>query len=212
MKWACCNVGATKPEDFGNYFAWGETEERDNEYVKENYVYANEDIGSCISGTEYDVATKKWGSAYMMPTKADAEELIENCTLEPTVLNGVVGFRFIAANGNSIFMPIAGFHWLYGRDSYVGVYGNYWTGDKYEDDIDGYRLYLECQEASAILNASFRYNGQNVRPVSYHTTGIVAIDDSNKTYGHYYTLDGLQVEKANYSGLYIRNGKKVLIR
>lgn len=134
LKWASFNVGATKPEECGGYFAWGETKEK-NIYSASNYLYAQESDefnaswcnpdGLCwrwiftapkvtndgidISGTEYDVAHVNWGGSWRMPTIDDFRELYYNCiSRERVSYNGVNGWMFIGKNGNSIFLPAAG--------------------------------------------------------------------------------------------------------
>ena len=98
-KWACCNVGATQPEEYGGYYAWGETEEKEV-YSEDTYKYYQNgsyvNIGSDISGTEYDVAHVNWGSDWVMPTHDEQMELLNNCTSEWTTLNGVNGRKFIS--------------------------------------------------------------------------------------------------------------------
>ena len=127
VKWASCNVGATQPWEYGGYYAWGETEEK-SDYYQIGYLYYNNgsyiNIGSDISGTQYDVATVKWGGAWRMPTKAEQDELCNKCTCTWTTLNGVNGYRVTGPNGNSIFLPAAGY-----RDEtgvfYRGSHGHY---------------------------------------------------------------------------------------
>ncbi len=125
VKWASCNVGATAPEEYGGYYAWGETEEKNN-YSWGTYKYCN---GSEFSQTKYcanstfgtvdgkttldpedDVAHVKWGGAWRMPTNEEQQELIKNCTWEWTTSNGVKGYRVTGPNGNSIFLPAAGMY------------------------------------------------------------------------------------------------------
>ena len=134
VKWASCNVGATKPEEYGGYYAWGETEEKSN-YSWETYKYSKDSSGSltkyCTSSEygivdgkrvlepEDDVATVKWGGSWRMPTFEEQQELMNLCTWTWTSLNGVGGFNVTGPNGNSIFMPAAGMY--YGEDlCYVG--------------------------------------------------------------------------------------------
>lgn len=111
VRWATCNVGASKPEEYGAFFAWGETSEKTS-YTEENYKhYANyqyEDIGSDINGTSYDVAHQVWGGDWRMPTREEIHELTTKCTWAPETVNRVKGFRVYASNGNSIFLPAAG--------------------------------------------------------------------------------------------------------
>lgn len=112
-KWACCNVESSSPEGYGGYYAWGETEEK-SDYDRYTYKYYNDitgyiiNIGSNISGTQYDVAHVKWGGSWRMPTKDEIEELVNNCTWKWTTYNGVNGQLVTAPNGNSIFLPAAG--------------------------------------------------------------------------------------------------------
>lgn len=142
VKWACCNVGASTPEGYGGYYAWGETEEKSN-YTPLTYKYylgdldgdgdyyydPNEyqNIGSNISGTSYDVAHVKWGGSWRMPTLSEIQELCNKCSWKWTSVNGVFGQKVTGPNGNSIFLPAAGDR----RVTYVsgrGSDGRYWSG------------------------------------------------------------------------------------
>ena len=166
-KWASCNVGASKPEDFGGYFAWGETEEK-NVYSENTYKYYQNDkfvsLGSDISGTEYDVAHVKWGGKWCMPTLDDIKELLDNCTSEWTTLNGVNGRKFTSKiNGNSIFLPAAGLRWR-GDLYYAGEDGYYWSSTQYPD-LSGGAYYLDFYSGTADWGYGSRLNGQSVRPV-----------------------------------------------
>ena len=111
--WCSCNVGAESPEEYGDYYAWGETKPKSS-YTEVNYSYYNNDtkvytdIGENISGTEYDAATVNLGSDWRMPTKAELQELLDKCTWEWTQINNVNGYKVTAENGNSIFIPASG--------------------------------------------------------------------------------------------------------
>ena len=106
--WATCNVGANSPEEYGDYFAWGETEPKST-YSWANYIHCDGSEGSChnlsdISGTQYDVAHMKWGGKWRIPTHDEQVELYENCTYSWTTIKGVWGGLFTSKiNGNSIF-------------------------------------------------------------------------------------------------------------
>ena len=124
--WATCNVGASSPEEYGDYFAWGETLPKDG-YYWSNYLYCN---GSYSTLTKYcndavygyngfadnlttllsedDAATANWGEGWRMPTHEEFEELYNNTTCTFATQNGVFGSLFTASNGNSIFLPAAG--------------------------------------------------------------------------------------------------------
>ena len=98
--WACCNVDAWAPEKWGGYYSWGEIEIGDN--MGWNIPA---DIDN-IAGTQYDVAHIKWGGSWVMPSKEQFEELLNNCKLEWTKVNGLRGCKLTSkVNGNSIFMP-----------------------------------------------------------------------------------------------------------
>ena len=107
LKWATCNVGASTPGDYGNYYAWGETT------TKSNYDYDNSasygkswsDIGG---NSSRDAARANWGGSWRMPTKSEFQELKGNCTWTWTTQNGKNGFKVTGPNGNSIFLPAAG--------------------------------------------------------------------------------------------------------
>ena len=114
VNWATCNIGATKPEECGDYFAWGETSPKDV-YTEETYLYydvANNrkliDIGTEISGTEHDAARKQWGDDWRMPAEEELYELLRDCLWQWFTINGVNGYKVIGPNGNSIFLPAAG--------------------------------------------------------------------------------------------------------
>ena len=177
-KWASCNVGATKPEEYGGYYAWGETEEKEV-YSTATYQYATgedtdgdgwyenlqyKNLGSDISGTYCDVAHVKWGGKWVMPSANEVKELIDNCTSEWTTLNGVNGMKFTSnINGNSIFLPASGWRW--GDTFYsVGSYGNYWLST--QDPSYSYGAYgISSYSEGAISGSSEKFIGQSVRPV-----------------------------------------------
>ena len=139
--WATCNVGATNPEDYGDYFAWGETTTKST-YSWSNYKHGNgsdSDVSkkyNKIDGITTleridDVAYQQWGSDWCMPTQEQFQELIDNCTNEWTTNyqgKGVVGIIFKSKkNGNSIFLPAAGWKGSDGKNSVIGRYGHYWS-------------------------------------------------------------------------------------
>lgn len=112
VQWCDRNLGAISVEGIGSYFAWGETEPKD-EYGWSTYAYGSSesnvtDIGLDISGTQYDAATNKLGDGWRIPTRAELIELKNKCTWETASVNGVSGFRVTAPNGNSIFFADRG--------------------------------------------------------------------------------------------------------
>ena len=177
VKWACCNVGASAPEQYGGYYAWGETEEKS--YYSEgtyaffdNVAYNNgksysecfKSLGSDIAGTSYDVAHVKWGGGWRMPSRDQIKLLLDNCSSEWTSLNGVDGRVFTGPNGGKIFLPAAGCRWGdYTR--YVGYYGYYWSSTQCPDDSNvAYYLYFGGGDAGWLYG--YRDYGRSVRPVT----------------------------------------------
>lgn len=107
-KWAACNLGASSPESFGDYYAWGELETKTS-YTYSNYAYYPTAPSVEISGTQYDVARKKLGDPWRMPTRDECWELIENCKIEDVTYKNIDGYLVIGKNGNAIFLPKAGY-------------------------------------------------------------------------------------------------------
>ena len=148
--WATCNVGANKPESFGEYFAWGETQPKNEDW--EAYKYkngqnglltkycANPDYGyngfidnlTMLQPTD-DAATVNWGSNWSLPTKEQWVELYQTTSGSMATLNGVTGILFSASNGNSLFLPAAG-HCYDTEVDEAGEYGDYWSKVLLADD------------------------------------------------------------------------------
>ena len=163
VKWATCNVGASTPGDYGDYYAWGETSTKSS-YVIDNSATHGKQMSSIAGNPTYDVARKKWGSPWRLPTKAEFDELIDNCTWTWTTQNGHNGYKVTSKkNGNSIFLPAAG--WRYGASSYgQGARGYYWSatpGESYSVNA----FDLNFHEGSRFTNWLSRYEGDSVRPV-----------------------------------------------
>ena len=154
VKWATCNVGANAPEEYGDYFAWGEVKTKKN-YGSENYkwgytYYDEYDYGMTkytkyCTNSEYgtvdnkttlelsdDAASVNWGGSWRMPTKAELEELRKQCIWTWTTLNGVYGYLVTSGKSgftdNSIFLPIAGRrNGMSLVDTGSDGYGFYWS-------------------------------------------------------------------------------------
>ncbi len=159
VKWATCNVGATKPEEYGNYYAWGETTTK-SEYTPENYTYAE---NSEVLPLDRDAAAVNMGGDWRMPTSEEQQELIDECTWTWTTLNDVRGYNVEGPNGNAIFLPAAGYR--YDSDlNYAGSYGYYWSSslDTGNSD-DAYYLYFYSDYVDWDLSS--RYCGLSVRGV-----------------------------------------------
>lgn len=162
LKWATCNVGASTPSDYGNYYAWGETSTK-SEYTESNSASYDKGLG-CIGGdSSRDAARANWGGSWRMPTETEYWELIYNCTWIWTTQDGHKGYRVTGKNGQSIFLPAAG--WRDG-DELVGdgEYGFYWSSTPFErNTVDAYFLFLYEDNQSVCW--FYRYYGHSVRPV-----------------------------------------------
>lgn len=184
LKWASCNVGAEKPEDFGLYFAWGETEGYEGITDEKQFSWSDYKLcgGSDSTLTKYNnnssygtvdnltVLEQVDDAAYTsdktcrMPTKADLEELTANTTSTWETLNGVNGRRFTSnTNGNSIFVPAAGYC-SDGSVYDVGFYGFLWSSSLNESyPMNGWYLYFYSDNVG--MHGNYRYNGFTVRAV-----------------------------------------------
>ncbi len=166
LLWATCNVGANAPEEYGNYFAWGETQPKEiynwstyQYYDGSNVTKYTGSDGLTILLPEDDAATANWGSSWRMPTAEEWQELLDNTTHVSTTQNGVNGWLFTASNGNSLFLPAAGYRW--GSDLYiVGSNGYYWSSALYTD-YPNLAWYFGFYSG----NLSYRKDGQSVRAV-----------------------------------------------
>jgi len=171
-KWCCCNVGATAPESFGGYYAWGETSTKEV-YERNSYAHFQTengtkyiDIGTDIAGTSYDVAHVLMGAPWRMPSVDMVKELVENCTYQWTKLNDVDGILVTGSNGGEIFLPAASGIWGTNINN-LGKAGGYWTSVDYRD----YAEYACCLSFNAKPNIwsweshTSRYAGYTVRAV-----------------------------------------------
>ena len=182
LKWATCNVGATKPEEYGNYYAWGETTTKTT-YNWTTYKWCN---GSNTFLTKYctdsskgkvdnktilepmdDVVTVTYGGKWRMPTYDELEELKTECTWTWTTQNSKKGYLVTSkTNGNSIILPAAGFR-KDGALSSAGSYGYYWSSSLNSDSSD-YAYYHFCSDDENRSSGSYRYYGLSVRGVFSH--------------------------------------------
>ena len=194
LKWATCNVGATVPEEYGDYFAWGETQPYYSSQDpltwkagKTGYGWASYkfELGTGYNGPfskyvpkssygtvdnktvldpEDDAARANWGGSWRMPTDENWTELRTECTWTWTFRNGVKGRLVTSPNGNSIFLPAAGYR--YNTDLYnTGSSGDYWSSSLYTGS-PGYAWYVNFYSDDVNRGYDSRYSGQSVRPVT----------------------------------------------
>ena len=187
LKWATCNVGANSPEEYGDYYAWGETAPKDN-YSWGTYTWryggsnklvkynTDSDYGIVDNKTtldpEDDAAAVNWGGKWRMPTDDEWTELRENCTWTWTADyqgTGIAGHVVTGPNGNFIFLPAAGYRYD-GRLDRAGSYGYYWSSSLYTGGFPyhAWGVYFCSDNVSGDDNN--RHDGQSVRPVCQVTT------------------------------------------
>ena len=186
VKWSTHNIGAVEPEDYGDYFAWGETESKSS-YTWLNYrfrtsgnsysdvmfskyntssSYGNVDNKTKLEEPD-DVAHVKWGGNWRMPTKDEYTELLNNCTWTWTTQNGIKGYK-VTSNmygytDRTIFLPAAGYCNDSGLHS-VGSYSNCWSSSLHLDlPLDAW--FLSFSKDNHHLHHNYRYFGITVRPV-----------------------------------------------
>lgn len=187
VKWATCNVGAKNPEDFGDYYAWGETETKDtyswstNKWWNDSGTTLTKYNTSTSYGTidnktvldpEDDVAHVKWGGSWRMPTKAEQEELLNSCTWTwyssgNSEFNGVAGY-IVTSNKSGytdrfIFLPAAGYR--SSESLYEAGEDGYYLSSSLRTDNPIYAWYIIIYSGRHVASNDYRYYGQSVRPV-----------------------------------------------
>lgn len=186
VRWATCNVGANSPEEYGDYFAWGETSPK-NTYDWSTYKWCNEwHDGDSYHLTKYcavdnktqlemsdDAARVNWGGLWRMPTIEEYEELQTQCTWIWTRQNGVLGRKVVSKiNGNSIFLPAAGY-WIYGSLEGAGSHGRYWSRSLRTYDLNS-AMCLSFNSDDLIYGSrNHRSDGNSVRPVVYNKEDLL---------------------------------------
>ena len=180
LKWATCNVGATKPEGDGKYFSWGETKGTDpyssnwNDYPfhetkkglfskKDVMIKYNEkDKKTILEGCD-DIARVQWKGKWRMPTIDDFQELLHHCKSKWEKLNGIKGRSFTGPNGRKLFLPVC---CEFDERRYV-PFGAYWSSTLLSSNPDEvqYALTISFDSKKVSDGNKFRYNGLHIRPV-----------------------------------------------
>ena len=183
-RWATCNVGATSPEEYGNYYAWGETATKDD-YSWGTYQYANGNYNALTkycNNSDYgyngfvdnlttlepydDAATINMGQGWRMPTQLEMRGLLDFCTATWITQNGTNGMLLTGLNGNSIFLPSAG-HYGEGEPD-NGISGYYWSSFiyvNYPNNAMTICFFLNGDVITKSVVYQHRQNGYSVRPV-----------------------------------------------
>ena len=178
--WATCNIGASSPEGYGDYFAWGETKAKTT-YSWNTYKWCNgtfDKLTKYCNDSNYglidnkswlepadDAAYVNWGPAWRIPSQEQFEELLNNTNNTWTALNGVHGWKFTSKTNSSIFvfLPAAGWR----NDSSLNVAGSggyYWSRTLYTS-YPYYARYLLFYSGRVDTGSYYRCDGRSVRPV-----------------------------------------------
>ena len=173
LKWAECNVGATLPEESGDYFAWGETRPKSDYSAVSSLTYKVpyesllkngivDESGTLIKN--HDAARTSWGGTWRMPTEEEFSELITSCKWTIASFNDVNGYLVTGPNKKSIFLPAASFRQNMSLDN-VGEFGDYWSSSMIKD-LSGVACSLGYSSKSFGQRRYARYAGRSVRPVT----------------------------------------------
>lgn len=181
VKWATCNVGASKPEEYGDYFAWGEVMPKEEGYPYDwnTYKYCN---GSASGINKYyyngvsdyieleisdDAAYVNWGGKWRMPTQKEMQELRDNCSFIWMYEEGVYGVKVTSKKNNkSIFLPAAGYCYNTSKSG-MESYCYYWSSSiyySYNGDDEAYFMWIS-EDSSPSMMEKYRYYGMPIRPV-----------------------------------------------
>lgn len=175
--WATCNIGSSKPEDYGNYYAWGETNAKEF-YRWSTYKWCDGTDHTFSDGSsitkyntkdnlvkltkEDDAATVKLGGNWRTPSIEEWQELSANCTFQYISKNGVQGLEFVSTiNGNSIFLPGAGY--MDGDSLCIEGRGYYWSSTRCDSPIQKAWNFNTYSPVAKDFN--YRFYGYSVRPV-----------------------------------------------
>ena len=201
VKWATFNVGATSPEDYGDYFAWGETEPKET-YIWATYKWCNgtennitkynTTDGKTILEPEDDAAHIHWGDKWRMPSCEESIELKDKCDWEWTTSNNINGYRVKGPNGNSIFLPAGGVR-INNASYAIGEFGYYWSSSLMIDSISEAHSIVFTSTGKS-CDSDFLYRGRKIRPV---------YDDRPKSKIIWYTDEAIKEGSNGASGTFM---------
>lgn len=191
--WATCNLGASRPEQSGYFFAWGETASKES-FSWNNYKWSdgtNTTLTKYVDSKSYgsngftdnktlldksdDVANVALGGYWLMPSAEDYQELVDQCTWQQTRLNGVQGFKVTGRNGHSIFLPFSGCYDNGSEFGYEGRRGQMWTSSRASQDKAYTGRYIE--NGSHWAFEAERYKGATIRPVAPAASNALLSDN-----------------------------------
>lgn len=160
VRWATCNIGANKPEDFGGLFAYGEPTGK--KFTRNINDYPG---GKSIVNSDLDMAKFQWGNGWRLPTEGEFRELKEKCIWEYAKDTDVSGYRVTGPNGNTIFLPLAG-NMPYSSRQEDGSYGYYWSGESPNNHYSFALVLCGGSYVSVESGSNYVYTGMSVRAVT----------------------------------------------
>ncbi len=165
VKWATCNMGASSPFDYGDYYAWGELQPKET-YFEKNCITYRQRMYKIGSDKKYDAARAKWGGSWRLPSKREIKDLVKKCKWEQITHNGRKVFKVTGPNGNSIFLPTSGYrygNYLYFQNEVGFIWGELAVFDNLQD---AYCLGFSTFNNDIKRGWSYRHYGRNIRPVT----------------------------------------------
>lgn len=179
LLWATCNLGATNPEDYGDFYAWGETETKET-YTWDNYKYGTigaltkyywaegaKDVDKFVLDPDDDAVVVNWGYGWRTPTHEELKELENNCDWEYTTINGINGYKVMNKEDAEkwIFLPEAGYR-SGTTSAHTNIWGYYWSAtlNPYNGAKAANSYKFRDAEHSWVCNYE-RYRGQTIRAV-----------------------------------------------
>lgn len=171
VRWAPYNIGASKPEESGNYYAFGESKPKSDYSLATHAIYTEDNIEASHNFQplhwlqflpKTDAATECWGKEWRLPTRKEFDELRAKCTWKWTSLNGILGYQVTGKNGNSIFLPAAGIY----RGTTLcdaGRSGDYWSSKCDGEGLSARELCFGRRQVET--NEMPIYYGLPIRPV-----------------------------------------------
>ena len=163
-KWANYNIGANVPHEYGDYFAWGETETKET-YTRSNSSTFGKEIGEISGNPEYDAARAIWGKEWRLPTFEEIRELEEYCTINETTVGGIDGVRVTGPSGQSIFLPYSGRKASSETIHQIGTMGRYWSSLDLNINFAASIGLGDGYSTLTVSNDGYKYEGCSIRPV-----------------------------------------------
>ena len=217
------NIDATATTGQGKYYAWGETKTK-SKFSWATYTLCDGTAASCTNIGSSIAKKKTYDRAYAynttmcLPTAAQWNELVTKCTWTAATVNNVKGYKVKGPNGNTIFLPFSGCSYD-GKNYGSGTYGYYWTANNVSSDVSKAQAAYVKSGAKATVNNLNRRTGVAIRPVSvatskstFNTDGIHYINAQTPENNTVYTLQGIKVDGKLKPGIYIKNGRKLIVK